>query len=165
MQLLNVQTVTAHSTNFSGTVTKEVFSKYIADTLWPWSPKFKSAIMGNTEKTSLCVCVCVYIYIYIYTHTHTHIRCNKWKKVFNEKLNNEVQWQWIEWSVLTEEKFPITSELITTKHLPLLWYKPSVNAVSVIHWVKRFSGKIYHMLTQNGEKRKMTLWREHRRDS
>jgi hypothetical protein len=50
------------------------------------------------------------------------------------------------------EKFPVTSEFNITKHLPLLWYKPSVNAVSVIHSVQRFSGKIYHVLTQSGEK-------------
>jgi hypothetical protein len=40
------------------------------------------------------------------------------------------------------EKFPVASKLNKTSHLSLLWYKPSVKAVSVIYSVKRFSGKM-----------------------
>jgi hypothetical protein len=39
-------------------------------------------------------------------------------------------------------KIPVASELNITNHLSLLWYKPSVKAVSAMYSVKRFSGKI-----------------------
>jgi len=40
------------------------------------------------------------------------------------------------------EKFSVASELNISNHLSLVWYKPSVKAISVIYSVKIFTGKI-----------------------
>lgn len=62
--------VTDHSTNFSATVMKRLFGKYITDTLWPRSPHLNLWLWGTPKKTRLCM----------------YILCKNWKKIFNQKL-------------------------------------------------------------------------------